>query len=163
MPSAATIDHNTLARLVEAKAVHGTHIVARPGGWGVIVRYGSAESSLAATRSKETRVFKRLETLVGYLKDVGISRFDVDAADFDPAAARTYSRPDTSATLKQAHAALAHDRWFRDQVGQALKEADDPSTQWVSNEAAMAEGAKRRATWRARSASAVTKGKWSPA
>ena len=86
----------------------------------------------------------------------------VDAADFDSAVARTYSRPDTSETLKQAHAALAHDRWLRDQVGQALKEADDPSTQWVSNEAAMAEGAKRRAAWRARSASAVTKGKGSP-
>lgn len=161
MPSAATIDHNTLARLVEAKAVHGTHIVARPGGWGVIVRYGAAESSLAATRSKETRVFKRLETLVGYLKEVGISRFDVDAADFDATADKAYSRPDASATLKQAHAALAHDRWFRDQVGQALKEADDPSTPWVSNEAAMAEGAKRRAAWRARSASVATKGKGS--
>lgn len=162
MPSAAdTIDHNTFTRLVEANAVRGTHIVARPGGWGVIVRYGAAESSLAATRSKETRVFKRLETLVGYLKEVGISRFDVDATDFDAAAAKTYSRPDTSATLKQAHAALAHDRWFRDQVGQALKEAEDPSTQWVSNEAAMAEGAKRRAAWRARGASA-TKGKGNP-
>lgn len=151
MPSAAaTIDHNTLARLVEANAVRGTHIAARPGGWCVIVRYGAAESSLAATRSKETRVFKRLETLVGYLKEVGISRFEVDAADFDAAAVKTYSRPDTSATLKQAHAALAHDRWFRDQVEAALKESDDPSTQWVSNEAAMAEGAKRRAAWRAR-------------
>ena len=159
--AAATIDHNTLARLVDANAVRGTHIVAKPGGWGVIVRYGATESFLAATRSKETRVFKRLDTLVGYLKEVGISRFEVDAADFDAAAVKTYSRPDTSATLKQAHAALAHDRWFRDQVEQGIKEADDPSTHWVSNEAAMAEGAKRRAAWRARGASAV-KGTGSP-
>ena len=163
MPAAAvTIDHNTLTRLVEANAVRNTHIVARPGGWGVIVRYGAIESSLAATRSKETRVFKRLETLVGYLKEVGISRFEVDAAGFDATAAKTYSRPDTSATLKQAHAALAHDRWFRDQVGAALQEADDPSTQWVSNEAAMSEGAKRRESWRARGASPFP-GKGSPA
>lgn len=153
MPAAATIDHHTLARLVEADAVRGTHVVAKPGGWGVIVQYGATESSLAATRSKETRVFKRLETLVGYLKDIGISRFDVDAADFDETAVKTYSRPDTSATLKQAHAALAHDRWFREQVEQALKQAGDPSTPWLSNEAAMAEGAKRRAAWRARGAS----------
>jgi hypothetical protein len=146
MPAAAvTIDHNTLTRLVEANAVRNTHIVARPGGWGVIVRYGAIESSLAATRSKETRVFKRLET-----------------AGFDATAAKTYSRPDTSATLKQAHAALAHDRWFRDQVGAALQEADDPSTQWVSNEAAMSEGAKRRESWRARGASPFS-GKGSPA
>lgn len=158
-PAAATIDHNMFARLIEANAVRGTHIVAKPGGWGVIVKYGAAESSLSATRSKETRIFKRLETLVGYLKELGISRFEVDAAGFDAAAAKPYSRPDASANLKQAHAALAHDRWFRDQVGAALKEADDPSTPWVSNEAAMAEGAKRRAAWRARGASpAASKG-----
>lgn len=151
--AASTIDHNTLARLVEADAVRGTHIVGKPGGWGVIVRYGAMESPLAATRSKEARVFKRLETLVGYLKDIGIDRFDVDAADFDSTNVKTYSRPDTSATLKQAHAALVHDRWFREQVAQAVKEADDPATQWVSNETAMSESAKRRAAWRARGAS----------
>ena len=153
MPATATIDHHTLARLVEAKAVRATHVVAKPGGWGVIVQYGAIESALAATRSKETRVFRRMETLIGYLKGVGISRFDVDADNFDAAAAKTYSRPDTSATLKQAHAALAHDRWFRDQVEQAIKEADDPATQWVSNETAMAEAAQRRAAWRAKGAS----------
>lgn len=153
MPSAATIDHNTLARLVLANAVSATHVVAKPGGWGVIVRYGAIESTLAATRSKQTRVFKRLETLVGYLKGVGISRFDVDADNFDAAAEPPYSRPDTSATLKQAHAALAHDRWFRDQVTQAINEADDPAAQWVSNDTAMAEGAERRAAWRTQGAS----------
>lgn len=154
MPSAATIDHNTLAGLAQANAIRATHVVAKPGGWGVIVQHGAIVSALAATRSKQIRVFKRLETLVGYLKDVGISRFDVDAGSFDAAALKTHSRPDTSATLKQAHAALAHDRWFRDQVEQAIKDADDPAAQWVSNETAVAEGAKRRAAWRARGASA---------
>lgn len=50
-----------------------------------------------------------------------------------------------------------HDRWFRDQVGAALQEADDPSTQWVSNEAVMAESAKRREAWRARGARSYLK------
>ena len=145
-----TIDHNTLARLVEANAVRAAHIVGQPGGWGVIVEYGTTERPLAATRSKEVRVFKRFETLVGYLKELGISRFDVDAANFDATGVKTYSRPDTSATLKQAHAALAHDRWFREQVAQAIEQADDPATQWVSNETVMAESAKRRVAWRAR-------------
>ena len=122
--TASTIDHNTLARLVDADAVRGTQVVGKRGGWGVIVKHGTTESPLAATRSKEVRVFKRLETLVGYLKDIGINRFDVDAADFDSASVRTYSRPDTSATLKQAHAALVHDRWFREQVAVAVKEAN---------------------------------------
>ena len=38
MTAASIIDHNTLARLVEADAVRGTHIVGKPGGWGVIVK-----------------------------------------------------------------------------------------------------------------------------
>ena len=158
MTTASTIDHNTLARLVEADAVRGTHIVGKPGGWGVIVKYGATESPLAATRSKEIRVFKRLETLVAYLKAIGINRFDVDATDFDSATVKTYSRPDTSATLKQAHAALVHDRWFRAQVAQSVKEAGDPATQWVSNETAMVESAKRRAAWRAGAASVKAPG-----
>lgn len=151
---APTIDHQTLARLVEAGAVRDTQIIGKLGGWSVSVRYGTTLSSLAATRSKEVRVFKRLETLVGYLKEVGISRFEVDAADFDAATVKTYSRPDSSAILKQAHAALVHDRWFREQVAQSVKEADDATTQWVSNETTMAQSAERRAAWRAQSASA---------
>jgi len=146
---AATSDHHTLARLVKADAVSGTHVVGKPGGWGVIVKCGCLQSPLAATRSKEIRVCKRLETLVGYLKGIGIDRFDVDAADFDEASLKTYSRPDTSATLKQAHAALVHERWFQEQVGQAVKEAEDPATQWVPNKDVMAQSAKRRAAWRA--------------
>lgn len=37
-----------------------------------------------------------------------------------------------------------HDQWFRDQVAQALVEADDPATEWVSNEEANASWDKLR-------------------
>jgi hypothetical protein len=145
-----TIDHNTLARLVEAQAVRGAHVVGQPGGWGVVVKYGRTERPLAATRSREVRVFKKLDTLVGYLKEIGISRFDVDTANFDPQSVTTYSRPDASEALKRAHAAAAYDKWFREQVAQGIKEAADPAAQWVSNESVKAESAQRRAVWRKR-------------
>ena len=148
----ATIDHITLTNLVEANAVRGTHIVGQPGGWGVIVKHGKTRRVLAATRSKDVRIFKRFETLVGYLKAIGINRFDVDAANFDLASVKTYSRPDASATLKQAHAALVHDRWFREQVTRAVQQADDAATRWVSNETVMAQSATRRVGWRKRAA-----------
>ncbi len=154
----ASIDHNTLARLVQTNAVRATHIVGKPGGWGVIVKHGKSESPLAASRSKQVRVFKRFETLVGYLKEIGIQRFDVDAAGFDPTSANAPKRPDTSATLKQAHAALTHDRWFREQVAQAIKQADAQATAWVSNDKVMAESTKRRAAWRARAAANTARG-----
>lgn len=147
-----TIDHNTLARLVEADAVRSAHVIGQPGGWGIVVKYNRTERPLAATRSREVRVFKKLETLVGYLKEIGISRFDVDAMNFDPQTVTTYRRPDASESLKRAHAAAAHDQWFREQVTQGLKEADDPATQWVSRETVKAESARRRAEWRKRGA-----------
>jgi len=147
-----TIDHNTLARLVEAHAVRGACVVGQPGGWGIVVQYGTTEQLLAATRSRGVRVFKKLDTLVGYLKAMGIHRFEVDAVDFDPRTVTTYTRPDASAALKRAHAAAAHDQWFREQVALAIVEAEDPATQWVSNEAAKAESAQRRAAWRQTSA-----------
>jgi hypothetical protein len=65
---------------------------------------------LAATRSREVRVFKKLETVVGYLMDIGIHGFHVDTSNFDPQNVGTYSRPDASAALKRAHAAAAHDK-----------------------------------------------------
>lgn len=147
-----TIDHKALARLVEAHAVHRARVIGQAGGWGVVVKYGTAERPLAATRSREVRVFRKLETLVGYLKDIGISHFDVDAVNFDPHAVTTSSRPDASAALKRAHAAAAHDKWFREQVAQGIKESDDPTTQWASHETVKAESAKRRTAWRKRAA-----------
>lgn len=112
------------------------------------MKYGATERPLAATRSRKVRVFKKLETLVGYLKGVGISRFEVDAANFDPQTLATYNRPDTSEALKRAHAAAAHDKWFRQQVAQGLGEAEDPATPWVSNDTVKAESAQRCAAWR---------------
>jgi hypothetical protein len=145
-----TIDHNTLTRLVEARAVRGAHVIGQPGGWGVVVKHGRVVRSLAATRSQEVRVFKRLETLVRYLKGLGISRFDVDADDFDPQTVVTYKRPDASAALKRAHEAAVHDKWFREQVALGIKEADDPATQWVPHEVVKADMARQRVALRAR-------------
>jgi hypothetical protein len=52
-----------------------------------------------------------------------------------------------SAAKVAAHEAAAHDAWFRAEVEQGIKEADDPSTQWVPNEVVNATSAKRRAAW----------------
>lgn len=131
--SAETIDHHTLSRLVEAGAVRGAHVIGQVGGWGVLIKYGMLERALATTRSKKIRTFKKLETLVAYLKDIGISRFDVDSAQYDPTTVQTYTRPDRVEAMRQAQEAVAHDQWFRAQVEQGLQEADDPNTVWVSH------------------------------
>ncbi|KVE34480.1 antitoxin PaaA2 family protein [Burkholderia sp. TSV86] len=116
-----TIDQKTLTQLVEAGAVRAAHVVGHGNGWTIAARYGLTERFLAAKRG-DVRVFRKLETLVSFLRDMGISRFDVDAAGFDPSAGGP-TRPDRSAALKEAHAARAYDKWFREQVQQAM---DDP-------------------------------------
>jgi hypothetical protein len=139
-----TIDHNTLSRLVEAGAVRGAHVIGQAGGWGVMIKYGMLERPLSATRSKKIRTFKKLETLVAYLKEIGISRFDVDASQYDPATVQTYTRPDRAEAMRQAHEAVEHDKWFRQQVALGLKEADDPATVWTPHDVAKADMQQQR-------------------
>lgn len=127
-----TIDHSTLSRLVEAGVVRGAHVIGQPGGWAVMVKYGMHERPLASTNSRAIRNFRRLETLVTYLKSIGLSQFDVDAANYDQATPTAAKRPDRAAALKQAHEAAAYDKWFRAEV---QKELDDPSPELTDEEA----------------------------
>jgi len=116
-----TIDHGTLAKLVEAGTVRAARVVGQDGGWGVIVRDRKTERPLAAQRG-QVRLFRKLETVVAYLKSIGIGRFDVDAMNYDPA--RTdRTRPDRAEALKQTHEAAAYDKWFREQVQAALDDS----------------------------------------
>ncbi len=122
--STDTIDHATLERLVEAGAVRGANIIGQPGGWGVVIQYGMTERALAAKRGA-VRIFRKFETLVGYLKGVGITRYQVDASHFDPVTHKTErTRVDAAERMKNAHQAAAYTIWLTQQVQEAI---DDPS------------------------------------
>lgn len=119
-----TIDHTTLTKLAEAGAVRSAHVVGQAGGWGILVKYGMTERALAAQRSHQVRIFRKFETLVNYLKGMGIARFDVDAVNYDADSLdATRTRPDTSAKLKHAHEAAAYDKWLKAEIQEAI---DDP-------------------------------------
>ncbi|PRC95042.1 hypothetical protein [Solimicrobium silvestre] len=118
-----TIDHATLERLVEAGVVHGAKIIGQPGGWGVVIQYGMTERGLAAKRGA-LRIFRKFETLVAYLKDIGIAKYQVDASHFDPVAQKTdRKRADAAERMKNAHEAAAYQGWLTQQVQEAI---DDP-------------------------------------
>jgi len=140
-----TIDHATLEHLAGAGAIRGASVVGQPGGWRVLIQYGTTEQALAVKRG-QVRIFKKFETLASYLKDFGIEQFRTDTRQFDPSVT-IVKRADTSERMKRAHEAAAHDVRFRAQVEQDIKEADDPNTQWVSNETVKATSVKRRAAW----------------
>lgn len=142
-----TIDQKTLERLVDAGVVLAASIIGQPGGWGVVFQYGTTECTLAAKRGA-VRQFARFETLVAYLKKLGIAKYQVDATQYDSATVKAERfRDDAAERMRQAHQAAAHDKWFRAQVEQALQEADDPATIWLSNEEVKAHSAARRAEW----------------
>ncbi|MFB9246464.1 antitoxin PaaA2 family protein [Massilia antarctica] len=127
-----TIDHTTLIKLAEAGVVRSAHAVGQAGGWGILVKYGMTERALAAQRSQQVRVFRKLETLVEYLKGVGIARFDVDAVNYDPRSSIATKRPDRAAAMKEAHAAAAYTKWLKAEVQEAL---DDTSPTTPHDEA----------------------------
>ncbi len=139
-----TIDHGVLSQLVEAGAVSGVQIVGQSGGWSVLVKYGKIERPLAAQRSRQVRLFRKFETLVSYLKGMGIARFDVDAASYDPDTANMPRRPDRAEALKRTHEAAAYDAWFRAEVQASI---DDPRPS-VSDDEARAQFKVRKAALR---------------
>jgi len=119
-----TIDHTTLTKLAAAGVVHSAHVIGQQGGWGILVKYGNTERALAAQRSHQVRIFRKLETLVDYLKGIGIPYFDVDAVNYDPNTAAARKRPDRAAAMKDAHAAAAYTKWLKTEIQQAI---DDTS------------------------------------
>ncbi len=141
--TAGTIDHVTLERLVAAGAVHEANIVGQPGGWGVVIQDGMAERVLVVKRGA-IRIFRKFETLVGYLKSMGIARYQVDASCFDPVALKTdRKRTDAAERMKNAHESAAYKGWLTQQVQEAI---DDPrpgvphcevAAEWATERAAL--------------------------
>lgn len=133
-----TIDTATAKKLVAASAIRSASIIGQPGGWSVVLKLGMHERPLGAQRSDRPRTWRSLDRCVEYLKrELGISRFDMlDATNHSVVAPNGSIRTDAAERLRHAHEAAAHDKWFRAQVNQAIIEADDPATEWVSNEEA---------------------------
>ena len=121
-----TIDHGTLRRLVAAGAPIGAEVVGNADGWGVVINYGRARQTLAATRGTP-RTFRQFETLAGYLKELGIVEYRVNTSDFEPgtATARPNDKRSAAASerMKHAHQAAAYDAWMREQVQASIDDA----------------------------------------
>lgn len=118
-----TIDHIALVKLGEAGVVRSAHVIGHDRGWSVIVKFGMTERVLAAQRGSQVRVVRKLETLVVYLKGVGIPRFEVDAVNYDLGSITTTPQAD-SAAINDVHAQEAYTTWLKAEIQEAI---DDPS------------------------------------
>ena len=151
------ITPQSLKDLVDANAIRHATVIADKDVYKITVKYGTAERLVSVrTREGQTRerVFTSLDAVARFMRErVNLTQYDVDDSNFQPGTKRV-TRPDISERMKRAHEAAAHDTWFRAEVEQGIKEADDPSTQWVSNEDANKSWAKQRAALVKRAGSA---------
>lgn len=119
--------------LVEAQAIRAATILGQPGGWAVLVRYGTAERAIAAQRSRRMRLWRNIATAVAFVRDeLGLPRFEVDASSHDATGGN--SRPDTAARQRRAHEAAAHDAWFRSEVEKTIAGLADGSVRLIEAE-----------------------------
>ncbi len=111
--------------------MRGASVVAQAGGWGVLIQYGMTERVLVAKRGA-VRIFRKFETLVGYLRNLGIVRYQVDASQYDPAAQQSERRRgDASERMKHAHEAAAYDDWLRSKVVVSLAGLEQGTNQRI--------------------------------
>jgi hypothetical protein len=136
-----TIDQKTLSGLIEAGAVRSAHVVGQRGGWGVLFKYGMTERPLATQRG-HVRTWAHFETLATYLRELGIVRFEVDAAQYDPVAPRSSAEQSKAERAREqmrtAHADAAYNKWFRETVKASIEQADQPGSRTVAHDAVAA-------------------------
>jgi hypothetical protein len=145
------IDGKAVKSLAEAHAIQGAVVVGQPGGWAVLVRYGTVERAVAAQRSHQPRLWRNLNTAVSFVREeLGMPRFEIDTVDYDPEAIER-KRPDQTERLRQQQEAAAYDTWFRAQVQEALDGIKDgtnrviPEEEWKDISARMRADLLRRA------------------
>lgn len=101
----ATVNHAILGQFVAAGVVKSATITGQNTSWTLSVKIGNTNKVLLS-KSRKIREFKRMETLVMYLKEMGIVKFSVDSARFNPSQKEIGSgRPDRSDALKAIHLA----------------------------------------------------------
>ncbi len=96
------INHNALTHLIEANAVSVVIVKAVGDTWALTVQVGDTLKIVMAKNSGKPRVWRKLDTLAKYLKDLGIEKFHTDVSKYDPSQ-KSLRRPDSANTLKQTH------------------------------------------------------------
>lgn len=149
-----TIDGKAVKSLVDAHAIQSATVFGQPGGWAVLVRYGTNERTVAAQRTQRPRLWRNLNTAAAFVRDeLGISRFEVDTADYDPEAIER-KRPDQAERLRRQREAADHDAWFRTEVGKTLDGIANGMVGFASHEDHRKRWQKKRAELLARTGQA---------
>jgi len=115
----AGIDHNEFLELVSSGEVE--EIIARgaEGAWAVTVMHHHKVYALTAVRSKGLRRFARVDSVLAYLKDMGVLEFRVDILGAEDAQGRARQRPDLAEAMRETHASAAEHRHWLEEAREA--------------------------------------------
>jgi hypothetical protein len=119
----AFLDQAEFADVLGGRAARAQLVPAKTGGWHIMVRNGTSETTLAAQRGKP-RHFARAETAFAYLQRLGVEEVSVSVKGYEPGRKSARTRPDRAAALKRAHEAAEYERWYREQVQIGIDSAD---------------------------------------
>ena len=122
----------SLRELVAAGSIKSATILGQKGGYAVVASIGMQQRPLG-TKFGEVRMFGSTDTAVKVLRELGLSQFNLDVSNYEEGRLRA-ARPDVTAKAKNAAAALAHDRWFRGQVQEALDKEARGEAEWIEHD-----------------------------
>lgn len=101
----------------------------------------SGLAELVTSNGRERRAFRDPGQALKVVRQLGVvaGRFALEEWDASAPKAAAWKRPDQSADMKARHARAEQAAAFEADVLQALAEADDPATQFVPHDEAMAQ------------------------
>jgi len=123
----------SLRELVAAGSIKSVTILGQKGGYAVVASIGMQQRTLG-TKFGEVRMFGSTDTAVKVLRELGLSQFNLDVSNYEGGRLRA-ARPDVTAKAKNAAAAVAHDRWFREQVTAAIAKDKRGEATWHDHDA----------------------------
>lgn len=120
------MQHYTLDQfrvLSESGGVIGVTLRGNGGSFYIEAETRGGEAVLVPQRSKNPRRFPDPRKALTLLRELGIREARIDARNWRPEQLELEKtpRPDRKAQMKEVHAVLEHDRWFREQVEIGLK------------------------------------------
>lgn len=127
------MQHYTLDQfraLSESGGVIGVTLRGSGGSFYIEAETPRGEAVLVPQRSKSPRRFPDPRKALALLRELGICEARIDARDWKPEQLdlERSARPDKKAQMKEVNEALAHDRWFREQVEIGLKDMREGRT-----------------------------------
>lgn len=92
------------------------------------------EFVLAAQKSRQPRLFATTDSAIKALRAIGIGRFEVESAHYQPGRLRR-ARPEVAAANRQLREDAAHTAWVRTELQQSIDKIERGDAQWIEHDA----------------------------